>query len=78
MPRDGSLAFFVREDFPSVSTGTTITRGLLDRQARFEVLSEMNESGVLFGDGIEDDRIDFQFGITVTVAVAEERLQLVR
>jgi NAD kinase len=77
-PCDLALAFFVREAYPSVSTGTTITTGSLDAARGVEVLSEMNEGGVLFGDGIEDDRIDFAFGITALVRVANERLMLAR
>jgi NAD kinase len=77
-PRDEALAFFVREAYPSVSTATSLTTGSLDPAHPLEVLSEMNEGGVLFGDGIEDDRIDFSFGLTATVGVAKERLCLVR
>jgi NAD kinase len=77
-PRDAALAFFVREAYPSVSTATSLTTGSLDAAHPLEVLSEMNEGGVLFGDGIEDDRIHFAFGLTATVGVAKERLRLVR
>ena len=38
----------------------------------------MNEGGVLFGDGIEDDRIDFAWGSRAEVRAAETRLRLVR
>jgi hypothetical protein len=38
----------------------------------------MNEGGALFGDGIEEDRIELSFGLTVEVGVARERLRLVR
>jgi NAD kinase len=77
-PRDPALVFFVREAFPSVATGTSITTGSIDGGHELRVLSEMNEGGVLFGDGIEDDRVDFSFGITASVRVAGERLMLVR
>jgi hypothetical protein len=30
------------------------------------------------GDGIEDDRLDFAWGMRLTVSVAEEQLRLVR
>jgi hypothetical protein len=42
-----------------------------------ELMSEMNEDGVLFGDGVEEDRIAFGFGRRATVRVAEEQLRLV-
>jgi hypothetical protein len=32
---------------------------------------------VVFGDGIEADRLDFRWGVTARVAVATERLRLV-
>jgi hypothetical protein len=38
----------------------------------------MNDGGVLFGDGIEDDRVEFGWGTRVRVAPAEERLRLVK
>jgi hypothetical protein len=37
----------------------------------------MNEGGVVFGDGIEDDRIDFAWGTCARIGVAEARLRLV-
>jgi len=37
----------------------------------------MNEGGVLFGDGIEEDRIELRFGMRATVSVAPQRLRLV-
>ena len=71
------LAFFVREAFPSVSTGISLTQGLFGEEEGLELISEMNEAGVIFGDGIEDDRIDFAWGMRARVGVAREQLQLV-
>lgn len=77
-PSEASLAFFVRESFPSVGTGTTLQDGVIPRHQRLSVVSQMNEGGVIFGDGIEDDRIDFHWGMTATIEVADLRLRLVR
>lgn len=77
-PSDPRLAYFVREAFPSVSTRTTLTEGVLDAAAALEVFSEMNEDGVVFGDGIEADRLDFRWGMRARVRLAPERLRLVR
>jgi hypothetical protein len=77
-PSDPRLAFFVREAFPSVSTFTTLTEGLLERTTALEVVSEMSEDGVVFGDGIEADRLDFRWGMRARVRLAAERLCLVR
>lgn len=76
-PTDPRLAFFVREAWPSVSTGVSITEGILGEGDVFEVRSEMNDGGVIFGDGIEDDRIELRFGALVRVARAEHQLCLV-
>ncbi|MCC6557961.1 MAG: NAD(+)/NADH kinase [Polyangiaceae bacterium] len=75
-PSDARLAFFVREAFPSVVTGADLVEGSLGEGDALEIVSEMNDGGVLFGDGIEEDRIDFAFGTRATVRVAEERLRL--
>lgn len=76
-PTDRLLAFFVREAWPSISTGAELTAGLLKDDQSLEVRSEMNDGGVLFGDGIEEDRIEVRFGAEVRVARARHELQLV-
>jgi hypothetical protein len=76
-PEDRWLAWFAREPWPSVSTGAELGEGDVPERETLEVFSEMNEDGVLFGDGIEDDRISFSFGRCATLRVAEERLRLV-
>jgi NAD kinase len=75
---DPALAFFVREPFPSVATGTSLDGARLDGDAALELVSEMNEGGVLFADGIEDDRLEFPFGARARFAIAPDRLRLVR
>ncbi len=77
-PGDPALVLYVREPFPSVSTGTSLCEGLVAGGEAVEVVSEMNEGGVVFGDGMEDDRIDFGWGMRVGVRTAQERLRLVR
>jgi hypothetical protein len=76
-PEDPSLTFFVREPFPSVATGTEIEHGLLRDGRELEIVSEMNDGGVVFADGIEDDRLDFSWGVRLRVGIARERLTLV-
>ncbi len=77
-PTDRALVFFVREAFPSVATGTSVTDGTLGEKDALELVSEMNEGGTLFGDGIEPDSIAFRWGLRASVRVAERALHLVR
>jgi hypothetical protein len=43
-----------------------------------EVVSEMNEGGVIFGDGIEADCLDFAWGQTARIRMSNRSLHLVR
>jgi hypothetical protein len=78
LPRhsDRSLAWFVREAWPSPATGTSLTSGTL---ATGQALSITVESDVLvaFGDGMEADSLALSWGQTVEVGVSSRRLQLV-
>ncbi len=77
-PSDQALAVFVREPFPSVATGTSLDGAVIGPGGELAVVSEMNEGGVVFADGIEEDRLEFGFGVQATVGVAAVRLQLVK
>ena len=76
-PTAASLAYFVREAWPSVATGTKLTDGVIDAGEQLTITSEMGEDGVVFGDGIETDRIEFGWGRRLVVRVAKRRLRLV-
>lgn len=76
-PADPTLAFFVREAFPSVSTGTALTEGLIGPEQALSITSEIDSEGVLFGDGIEEDRIAFPWGVRATISRAQICLHLV-
>lgn len=77
-PEDDALAFYVREAFPSVATGTDLTAGLLDAGHPLEIRSENNDGGVIFGDGIEADYLPFNWGVRAQFSVAEHKLALVQ
>jgi hypothetical protein len=73
-PCDGRLAYFVREAWPSVATGTTLTAGIVDRLA---VVCELGEGGVVFGDGIEADRVGVDWGQRIEIGPSPTTLRLV-
>lgn len=76
-PTERRLAFFVREPFPSRATGTAIEQGTLAEGEALTVVSEMNEQGTVFGDGIEDDRLELGWGMRLQVALAPGLLNLI-
>lgn len=77
-PEERRATFFVREAFPSIATGTTITDGEIRDGETLTVTSRMSSDGVIFGDGIEADRLTFAWGTQANVRLAAERLHLVR
>lgn len=76
-PTERAAVFLVREPWPSRATGATVTAGHLGAQDALQVVSRMNEGGVVFADGMEQDRLPFGWGATLAVRVAEQRLRLV-
>lgn len=76
-PEEERLAFFVREPWPSAATGATLDEGVLSPGGLLVVQSEMNEGGVVFGDGIEADHLELDWGQRVEVSVAAAKLRLV-
>lgn len=75
-PTASALAWFVREAWASPTTHTTLTGGLLDAAATLGV-TNFGGDGVVFGDGIESDRLELDWGQRVTIRAAERRLRLV-
>ncbi len=76
-PEQPRLAWFVREPFPSVYTGTELNFGFVESGRQITVHSEMGTGGVVFADGIEADNIEFLDGHTVNIGVARDTLNLV-
>lgn len=76
-PTTPELIYFVREAWPSVASGTELTQGIIGEGQRLEIISEMGEGGVLFGDGIETDPVQFPWGARVLVGICGVRLNLV-
>lgn len=75
-PDSAELAWFVREAWPSPTSGVALTMGALRPGEALEVLVQ-SDSLVVFGDGLESDRLTATWGQTVRLAVAERRLRLV-
>ena len=72
-----ALAWFVREAWPSPATGTTNTEGTLTGDDELTVTAE-TDGLVVFGDGIESDRLTLSWGQQLSVRLAGRTLQLVR
>ena len=77
-PTEPALAYFVREAWPSPTSGATLVEGRIEASDRLLVTSQMNESGVIFGDGIEADHLAFSWGQTASVRTASEQLRLLQ
>lgn len=69
-------AYFVREAWPSRTTGTGQVAGLLTGTAPLQIVSRM-DGGVVFADGIERDFIRLDWGMPVSICPSERRLMLV-
>lgn len=75
-PTDPLLAWFVREAWPSPATGADLTEGLLDAGGELRLTVESDQL-VVFGDGVESDRLVATWGQEITVRVGANRLRLV-
>lgn len=76
-PLSKDLTFLVREPWPSVVTGTAIADGRFSPGQALQLTSEMNDGGVVFGDGIEQDALELPYGQVLTVQAAPVALRLV-
>ncbi|HEX2772048.1 MAG TPA: hypothetical protein VHN18_06410, partial [Micromonosporaceae bacterium] len=74
-PRERQLVWFVREAWPSPTTGTSLTEGRLLRDQRLTLVTE-SDTLVAFGDGIESDAIQLRWGQAMSVGVSPKRLRL--
>jgi NAD kinase len=67
------LYFSVREPFPSRATGTRLVFGKITPSQPLRVTSKMAENGVIFSDGIENDFLEFNSGVSATIGLAEKK-----
>ncbi|MGW5849882.1 hypothetical protein ACWFQ8_18350 [Streptomyces sp. NPDC055254] len=75
-PRDRRLLWFVREAWPSPTTGTTKVAGEL-RQGQQLQLTVESDRITVFGDGMESDALELTWGQSVRLGLAETSLHLV-
>jgi hypothetical protein len=73
---DPELCWFVREAWPSPTTGTDLTEGAL-ADTESLVLTAESDQLVCFGDGIEQDALTLTWGQRLTVTTSAQRLRLV-
>jgi NAD kinase len=73
----GYLYFAVREPFPSRSSQATIVFGRIENGQTLQLTSQMPDYGVIFSDGVEQDFLEFNAGLTATIGVARRQGTLV-
>jgi NAD kinase len=71
------LVFHVREPFISKTSGADLVYGRIDRDKPLDVGSHMPQNGVIFSDGVEEDRLDFNSGAIARIGLADRTLRLV-
>lgn len=67
------LQFAVREPFPSRTSQASLVLGKLGGGDRLRLRSLMPENGVIFSDGVEVDRLNFNSGSVAEIALADRR-----
>jgi hypothetical protein len=72
---DRRLCWFVREPWPSPTTGVRLDAGLLADGEEVELTSE-SERLVVFADGLESDALELSWGQRIRVGVAERRMRV--
>jgi NAD kinase len=70
------LVFAVREPFVSKISGADLVIGKVSRTEPLEVVSNMPQNGVIFSDGVEEDNLAFNSGLTARIAPADKALRL--
>jgi NAD kinase len=71
------LHFSVREPFVSNVSAAELVFGRIQAGEQLTITSYMPQNGVIFSDGIEVDRLDFNSGAVARIGLAEEYLRLV-
>lgn len=72
------LVYYVREPYPSPSTGVDLVLGRVSAKAPLKIRSLMPEGGVIFSDGMEADGLDFRSGLEAVVGIAPQKGRLLQ
>lgn len=76
-PTEPRAVFFAREPWPSRNSGASIRHGEIG-EGGLTLTSRMNDGGVIFADGIEQDFLPFDWGEVAEVGLSDRVLRLVR
>ena len=71
------LFWVVREPFVSRHSSANLVAGFLEESAELVVGSQMDQNGVIFSDGIENDFIEFNAGTIARFSISQQKVQLV-
>jgi NAD kinase len=74
---DPHLVYMVREPFISKHSQANLVAGLLEPEVELKLESLMPSGGVIFGDGMETDFLNFNSGAIAHVRAADQRARLV-
>ncbi len=74
---DPTAAYFAREPWPSNISGNSLRYGQIGAGSNLSMTSRMNDGGVIFADGIEQDYLRFEWGMTAKVSISAKTLNLV-
>ncbi|WP_028776932.1 hypothetical protein [Shimazuella kribbensis] len=75
--QDESLLFAVREPFVSKTTSAQMVTGTISKRQPLVIESQMEQNGVIFSDGVENDFLAFNAGMTAIISIAEQKTNLV-
>lgn len=76
-PTAPNALYFAREPWPSQHSGCELRSGSIAPGRDLHLTSRINDGGVVFADGIEQDYLRFDWGRRVTISIAQKTLNLV-
>lgn len=70
------LYFSVREPFESNVSSASLVFGRIEAGEKLQIESQMPQDGVVFSDGIQEDRLEFNSGAIAAVGLADQKVNL--